>query len=97
MNNAAASTAVLHSSIEDYRARLSVAQCVILDLSIGLVGRVQSIEGTRDGSETLVTSEIAIIENKGKGWYSVRVISSDSGHGLFRTRRLVWGGEVVSA
>ena len=97
MTTTTASAAVLYLIVEEFRARPTAADRRLLDLPLGTVGKVQAIEGSRDGSETLVTSEIEIIENKGKGWYAARYISSDSKHGLFRTRGLVWGGEVVTA
>lgn len=90
-------TAALYPTVEAFQSRPSAADRVLLDLPVGTVGKVQSIEGSRDGSEALVTSEVEIVENKGKGWYAARYISSDSVHGLFRTRGLIWGGELVTA
>jgi len=87
--------ATLFPTIEAFRARNGGAR--ILDLPIGTVGKVQSVEGGRDGSTVLVTSEVEVVENKGKGWYATRVISTDSPYGSFRDRRLVWGGELVTA
>lgn len=88
--------ATLYSTVEEWRARPTAADRRLLDLPLGTVGKVQSIEWSRSFSEVLVTSEVEIIANQGKGWYSARVISADSPHGVFRDRRLIWGGELVT-